>query len=331
MYYLRARYYNPAIGTFVSRDPYAGTAARAMSLNGYSWVEGRVVNAVDPAGLIVLTFDDGPILPNDIQILDILAAQDARATFFFHGNNIDPLNDSIGEVIWRVVTEGHRIGNHSFEHTNLSELCLGEVVQSINRTENNIKSILERYRREKSEYQNLPGHIKDYISLIIRYGTGLFRPPGGDLTPHQQVLLEPDQINCPNYMVGSPTCDGLQGVYNVLYWDVDPADWQVALNPSNYGNPLFTDSFVTPTNLADYNAAQEIYRRIFDGYWRSFLLPVGSISVWKSGVTSNSDNILLHSTSNPTVIALPWIVNKAKRRGYTFDVPNPGYCIECSI
>lgn len=44
MYYLRARYYNPAHGAFVSRDPYAGTAARAMSLNGYSWVDGRVAD-----------------------------------------------------------------------------------------------------------------------------------------------------------------------------------------------------------------------------------------------------------------------------------------------
>jgi RHS repeat-associated protein len=50
MYYLRARYYNPAIGTFVSRDPYEGTTARAMSLNGYSWVEGRVADGRDPNG-----------------------------------------------------------------------------------------------------------------------------------------------------------------------------------------------------------------------------------------------------------------------------------------
>jgi len=50
MYYLRARYYNPAFGAFVSRDPYAGTAARAMSLNGYSWVEGNPVMNTDPSG-----------------------------------------------------------------------------------------------------------------------------------------------------------------------------------------------------------------------------------------------------------------------------------------
>ncbi len=39
------------MGVFTARDPYEGTPARPMSLNGYSWVEGNVVNAVDPSGL----------------------------------------------------------------------------------------------------------------------------------------------------------------------------------------------------------------------------------------------------------------------------------------
>jgi RHS repeat-associated protein len=49
--YLRARYYNPTIGTFMSLDPFEGMQDRPMSLNGYSWVEGNVPNMVDPSGL----------------------------------------------------------------------------------------------------------------------------------------------------------------------------------------------------------------------------------------------------------------------------------------
>jgi len=48
--YLRARYYNPNLGLFSSLDPFEGVRDRAMSLNGYSWVEGNVANAVDPSG-----------------------------------------------------------------------------------------------------------------------------------------------------------------------------------------------------------------------------------------------------------------------------------------
>src|SRR5690606_10286601 len=48
--YLRARYMNPNLGTFLSLDPFEGVQNRPMSLNGYSWVEGNVPNMVDPSG-----------------------------------------------------------------------------------------------------------------------------------------------------------------------------------------------------------------------------------------------------------------------------------------
>ena len=52
--YLRARYYAPSLGVFTGRDPFEGMAQRPMSLNGYSWVEGNVPNAVDPSGIVPL-------------------------------------------------------------------------------------------------------------------------------------------------------------------------------------------------------------------------------------------------------------------------------------
>ncbi len=49
--YHRARYYNPAMGGWLSLDPFEGQTCTPMSLNGYSWVEGQAVNAVDPSGM----------------------------------------------------------------------------------------------------------------------------------------------------------------------------------------------------------------------------------------------------------------------------------------
>lgn len=51
MLYLRARYYAPSIGVFTGLDPFEGKTCTPMTLNGYSWVEGNVVNAVDPTGM----------------------------------------------------------------------------------------------------------------------------------------------------------------------------------------------------------------------------------------------------------------------------------------
>lgn len=48
--YLRARYYEPEKGMFSALDPWEGIHDRAMSLNGYSWVEGNVINMIDPSG-----------------------------------------------------------------------------------------------------------------------------------------------------------------------------------------------------------------------------------------------------------------------------------------
>jgi RHS repeat-associated protein len=48
--YLRARHLSPRLGVFPSRDRFEGVMSRPLSLNPYAWVEGNVVNAVDPSG-----------------------------------------------------------------------------------------------------------------------------------------------------------------------------------------------------------------------------------------------------------------------------------------
>jgi RHS repeat-associated protein len=50
LYYLRARYYNPATGRFMSRDPEDGKAKDPASLHKYLYANGDPVNAADPAG-----------------------------------------------------------------------------------------------------------------------------------------------------------------------------------------------------------------------------------------------------------------------------------------
>ncbi len=56
--YHRARYYNPSLAIFPSLDPYPGTMARPMSLNGYAYVEGNTPNRTDPTGMCSKTQPD---------------------------------------------------------------------------------------------------------------------------------------------------------------------------------------------------------------------------------------------------------------------------------
>ena len=54
--YLRARYYNPASGTFTSEDPYLGTQTEPLSRNRYAYTQNNPVNYTDPTGYASWTY-----------------------------------------------------------------------------------------------------------------------------------------------------------------------------------------------------------------------------------------------------------------------------------
>lgn len=78
---------------------------------------------------IILTFDDGPNPGITEKFLDILQDYGIKATFFVIGNNAKKYPD----IMNRMVSEGHIVGNHSMTHTplkNLDPLIWKTIVQS---------------------------------------------------------------------------------------------------------------------------------------------------------------------------------------------------------
>lgn len=53
--YLRARWYDPKIGRFISGDPYEGTQEDPRSLNRYTYAHSDPVHNIDPNGLMILS------------------------------------------------------------------------------------------------------------------------------------------------------------------------------------------------------------------------------------------------------------------------------------
>jgi RHS repeat-associated protein len=49
--YLRARYYVPEMGRFITKDLWPGDSFQPSSLNGWNYVEGNPINRVDPHGM----------------------------------------------------------------------------------------------------------------------------------------------------------------------------------------------------------------------------------------------------------------------------------------
>ncbi len=54
LYYYEARYYNSAIGRFISIDPWGGDVQNPQSFNKYSYVMNNPINAVDRNGLLTV-------------------------------------------------------------------------------------------------------------------------------------------------------------------------------------------------------------------------------------------------------------------------------------
>lgn len=87
--------------------------------------------------LIALTFDDGPNEEYTTQLLDILNKHDVKATFFVMGAYVDEFPD----VARRIVEEGHTIGNHTYNHPDLSTVSDEEVLKQFNWTQDSIYDV----------------------------------------------------------------------------------------------------------------------------------------------------------------------------------------------
>ncbi len=73
--------------------------------------------------VVYLTYDDGPHPTYPPALLDVLAAYDARATFFVLGSEVE----RYPAIAARIVREGHAIGNHTWSPPQLTRVS-GDVL-----------------------------------------------------------------------------------------------------------------------------------------------------------------------------------------------------------
>lgn len=103
--------------------------------------------------VVALTFDDGPNPATTPQVLETLAKYDIKATFFVLGKNVSGNED----LVKRIKSEGHVVGNHSWSHPILSQLSLDEAKKQITDTE-------------------------DVLTKVLGSSSKLMRPPYGAIT-----------------------------------------------------------------------------------------------------------------------------------------------------
>lgn len=85
---------------------------------------------------LYLTFDDGPIPEVTPWVLQQLKDFNAKATFFCIGHNIQ----KHPEIFERLTAEGHRVGNHTFNHLNASKTSFSEYIANTEKAANHFKT-----------------------------------------------------------------------------------------------------------------------------------------------------------------------------------------------
>ncbi|RLU33537.1 polysaccharide deacetylase family protein [Streptococcus iniae] len=87
--------------------------------------------------IVALTFDDGPNPVTTPQVLSILDKYHAKGTFFMLGSKISGNED----LVKKVKEAGHEIGNHSWDHPNLTKLSPDQVSFQIKNTNMAIEKV----------------------------------------------------------------------------------------------------------------------------------------------------------------------------------------------
>jgi peptidoglycan/xylan/chitin deacetylase (PgdA/CDA1 family) len=109
---------------------------------------------------VYLTFDDGPTPEITAWVLNQLKEFNAKATFFCIGDNIR----KYPEIFDSILTSGHTIGNHTFNHYN-------------------------GWKTKTSDYIENVLLCKEAIRKQTTDNTQLFRPPYGKIRKSQANLL----------------------------------------------------------------------------------------------------------------------------------------------
>lgn len=83
-----------------------------------------------------LTFDDGPSLERTPPLLEVLKRHQVKATFFMLGTNIERHPG----LARRVISEGHLVGNHSYDHPRMYAKPLSFLRWQIEQTDSLIQA-----------------------------------------------------------------------------------------------------------------------------------------------------------------------------------------------
>lgn len=168
------------------------------------------------AKVVALTFDDGPHPEVTTEILNILDRYNAKATFFMVGERVQYYPKTVRDVFAR----GHEIGNHTWSHSNLTELKEGEVEEEITYTNEAVYRIIGKKPAVfRPPYGSLNDLIRQQIKMkIVLWSADTFdyKSKDADLILEEVSNKVHDKAIILMHDIYPSTADGLESVLQYL-------------------------------------------------------------------------------------------------------------------
>jgi peptidoglycan/xylan/chitin deacetylase (PgdA/CDA1 family) len=168
--------------------------------------------SVYKTGTFSLTFDDGPHPTRTASMLDVLKKHNIKATFFVLTSLI---NDGNAYLIKRMLDEGHTVGSHGFTHDNSNDLA-----QKI------WKDKVTKSFVELAHWYKVAGY--EMTKFYYRFPYGAY---GGRADYHQINALR----DLSRELLGD-------NCINMVFWDVDTADWVPGMTPQEIANNIIVNN-----------------------------------------------------------------------------------------
>ena len=158
--------------TSVSENQTASVADASASAAEADISGVEVTPTPEPKGMVALTFDDGPSDFTD-RLLDCLEENNVKATFFLCGKEVDYFQ----EPVKRMEQLGCELGNHTYDHPDLTTLSTDEITSQLSRTDQLI--------------QELTGHI----ATVVRPPYGSFNDTVAEIAARPLILWSLDTLD----------------------------------------------------------------------------------------------------------------------------------------
>jgi peptidoglycan/xylan/chitin deacetylase (PgdA/CDA1 family) len=143
---------------------------------------------------VVLTFDDGPWPGTTAHVLDALAHECVKATFFMLGRNAEAHPD----LVRRARAEGHLVAHHTYDHPILNRMRLEKAQAEIDHGFAAVGRVLYGEARAEpvTAFFRFPGFastpaLLDWLEKrgIVVFGADLWASDWNPMTPDQELRL----------------------------------------------------------------------------------------------------------------------------------------------